>query len=231
MLEAVRRAVGVICPSEFSAAEVRELIGPQRVWVVPYAAHERFATGEALSAPALHALGVEPPFVVCAGGATARKNHAGLARAWRAVQSAFPRATLVLCGPQDARRDGLFGGLARVRCIGRVELSTLVGLVHAAQAVVVPSTYEGFGLPALEAMAAGVVVVAASRASLPEVCGDAAILVEPTAEDLAAGLAVALDDAPALAALRSRARERAALFSWERTAAAHLAAYREALLA
>jgi glycosyltransferase involved in cell wall biosynthesis len=92
--------------------------------------------------------------------------------------------------------------------------------------VVVPSTYEGFGLPALEAMAVGVPVVAADRSSLPEVCGDAAYLVEPDGPGLAGGLAAALDGGPDTRAMVGRGRIRAERFSWEASVAAHAELWR-----
>ena len=87
-----------------------------------------------------------------------------------------------------------------------------------------PSLYEGFGLPLLEAMACGVPVVASNRASLPEVCGGAAILVEPDQEALAAGIQRALENREGW---KERGLQRAAEFSWEKTAAATLEVYRE----
>lgn len=230
VLDSARRAAGVVCPSEFSAAEVRSLIGPRQVWVAPYAAHESFTMGQALTGPELAALGVDKPFVLCSGGATRRKNLAVLAAAWSTVRAAHPTATLVLSGPPDPRRSLAFADVAGTRLVGRLPLATLVGLMRASSVVVVPSTYEGFGLPALEGMACGVPVVAAARASLPEVCGDAAILVEPTADGLASGLISALSGGPEVEALRRAGPRRAATFSWARTAEAHLAAYAEALL-
>ncbi len=110
--------------------------------------------------------------------------------------------------------------------IGRVDDSTVRGVMAAASCVVVPSLYEGFGLPALEGMAAGVPVVAADRSSLPEVCGDAALLVEPDAEGLAAGVAAALDRGSAIEAMVGRAAARAATFTWEVSVAAHAELWR-----
>jgi glycosyltransferase involved in cell wall biosynthesis len=96
-----------------------------------------------------------------------------------------------------------------------------LGLLGTASVAVVPSLYEGFGLPALEGMAAGVPVVAARRAALPEVCGDAAYLVEPDGPGLAEGMIAALTDDRTTARQVSRGRDRAAEFTWEASAAAH----------
>lgn len=95
------------------------------------------------------------------------------------------------------------------------------GLVAGAAAVVVPSLYEGFGLPALEAMAAGVPLLSSNRSSLPEVVGSAATLVEPTGPGLAEGLEFVAGGDARVRELVSRGRDRAAQFTWSRSAQRH----------
>ena len=122
-------------------------------------------------------------------------------------------------------------GLERhVRQMSRVSEEDLVGLYNMANVFVLPSLYEGFGLPVLEAMACGTPVIAADAASLPEVVGDAGLLVDPRSpEDIAEAIAQVLKD-PALASdLRERGLRRAREFTWERTARGTLEAYHQVL--
>jgi alpha-1,3-rhamnosyl/mannosyltransferase len=113
-----------------------------------------------------------------------------------------------------------------VRFVEGVPTADLPALYSAAAAFVYPSLYEGFGLPPLEAMACGTPVVCSNAAALPEVTGDAAVLVDPRDEGaLAAALERVLDDSALRASLRGRALERARWFTWERCARATLAAY------
>jgi glycosyltransferase involved in cell wall biosynthesis len=97
--------------------------------------------------------------------------------------------------------------------------------MSAAAVVVMPSTYEGFGFPALEAMARGTAVVAANRASLPEICGDVARLAEPTRDGLAEALSTLLDDAGERESRAARGPAHAKPFTWERSARAHADVY------
>jgi glycosyltransferase involved in cell wall biosynthesis len=118
----------------------------------------------------------------------------------------------------------------RVRLLGPVPAADLAALYAAATAFVFPSLYEGFGLPPLEAMAQGTPVVASRASCLPEVLGDAALLVAPDDEEaLAEALRAILADPGLRAELSQRGLARAARFSWERTAASTLAVYQEVL--
>lgn len=98
-----------------------------------------------------------------------------------------------------------------------------------AAAVIVQSLYEGFGLPALEGMICGTPVVAAARGALPEVCGEAALLVEPEGDSLAEGLRRVLEDSALAKELSMAGPQRATTFSWAEAAQQHLRVYREAL--
>jgi glycosyltransferase involved in cell wall biosynthesis len=219
----------VICPSHFAADEVTTLLRPRRVWVIPNGVGEEVARAVPMSADELAVHGIGGPYVLHAGGATTRKNLDALAGAWKLVAARRPGSTLVLCGPPHPRRDRLFAGLPDVRYLGRLEPAVVARLMRSAAAVVVPSLYEGFGLPALEGMAAGVPVVAADRGALPEVCGTAALLVPATAGGIADGLAEVLDDGARAAELRARGPARAADFSWSSAADQTLKVYEEVL--
>jgi len=116
-----------------------------------------------------------------------------------------------------------------VRFLGFVPFETLRCFYQSAAAFVFPSRYEGFGLPPLEAMACGAPVVTSNVSSLPEVVGDAAVLVNPeNVFDIARGIKEVLLDEPLRAELIRRGREQALRFSWERTARQVLEIYQEA---
>nr|NLI51568.1 glycosyltransferase family 4 protein [Propionibacterium sp.] len=219
--EEARRAAAVICVSRFSAEEAVNLLGISEPHVVHNGVHERFFDAAPLPPAALSRLGITGPYVLTAGGASRRKNLEGLAVAWPKIRSSRPDLTLVLSGPEHPRRTALFKDLPGVRLVGRVADDLVPGLIAAASAVVVPSLYEGFGLPALEGMAAGVPVVAADTSSLPEVVGDGGVLVEPTPDALAAGTLWATSGDAEVAALVARGRARASEFTWERSAEGH----------
>jgi glycosyltransferase involved in cell wall biosynthesis len=224
-----RGAIGVVCPSQFAADEITEVLGVRRCWVATAGVDDRFRDPPPLAEAQREALGVPGPYVLHAGGSTLRKNLAALAGAWPAVHHAHPELTLLLTGPVNERRTTLFSGLAGVRLAGKVADDILPSVVGSATVLVVPSTYEGFGLPALEAMAAGTPVVASRCASLPEVVGDAGLLVEPVADGIADALIRVVADTALADDLRHKGLRRSADYTWRRTAQTHLDVYREVL--
>lgn len=225
----LRRARAVVSVSRFAADDVAERLGLERVHVVHNGVDERLTGARPAPAARLRALGIEGPYVLHAGGSSLRKNLEGLADAWPKVRSRFPGVSLVLAGPPSSRRDRLFGALDGAVRVGRVPDADVPGLLAAAAAVVVPSVYEGFGLPALEGLAVGTPVVAADRSSLPEVCGDAAVLVEPDGPAIAAGLEHVLAGGGDVDRMVARGRERARRFTWDASAAAHARLWRDVL--
>ena len=156
-------------------------------------------------------------FLLYPANAWPHKNHARLFEAFALVRRERPELRLVLTGAAHealAIPDG-------VESRGHVPLPELVELYRSAAAVVYPSLYEGFGIPCLEAMSCGAPVGASSVASLPEVCGDAAVYLDPTSvESIAEAIRRVLDDPP------SGGIEQAARFTWEACARQHDEVYR-----
>ena len=213
-----RRALHVVTVSEFSRGELVELLdlAPERVSVIPGGVGPAFAPA-ADPEPARRAHGLQRPYVLCVASQTARKNLGALVPA--AAQLAAEGIDVVVAGghrPQFARE----GDLAGLRMLGPVEDGLLPGLYAGAEAFVLPSLHEGFGLCVLEAMAAGVPVVAADAGALPETAGGAARLVAPQPEALRTALADLLDDPAERARLRAAGLERVKGLGWDRTAEA-----------
>jgi glycosyltransferase involved in cell wall biosynthesis len=227
--EELAKARAIICPSLFSATEIAATFGVPEPTVVPNGVDERFIKAQPLGRETLAGLGIRPPFVLHTGGCSLRKNLAELASAWALVREKRPDLSLVMTGPPHIRRERLFGGLPGTVITGRLPDDIVPHLMASAAAVVVPSLYEGFGLPALEAMAAGAPVVAANRSSLPEVCGDAAVLVEPRGGDLADALVDVCGGGKDVSARVERGRRRAASFTWDASAGEHARIWEAAL--
>ena len=203
----------------------------------PLHPHWQPAEGGAAGGPAAGAgretpvLGLEPrSYVLFVGTVEPRKGidvllaaHAGLRRA------GHPDLRLVVAGPPGWGSPPPLDGPGVV-APGRVDEATLDALYRSAAALAVPSRSEGFGLPALEAMARGCPVVASNAGALPEVVGDAGLLVPPGDPDALAGaLGRLLEDDSLAASLGAAGHRRAATFTWSACTAAHLAAYHAAL--
>jgi glycosyltransferase involved in cell wall biosynthesis len=221
----LRRAARVLVPTATVAAEVSERYGVAEadVSVTPEGVGQVFFGATPLADAALAAMGIRRPFAVAVGTLEPRKNLDRLLRAWTAA--GLDGWTLALAGPK-----GWGPGLPEtpgVVPIGWVGDDTLPGLLAAAEVFCYPSLYEGFGLPPLEAMAAGTPALVGAYSAAAEVVGDAAMVVDPTSPDaIAAGLTALAGDAMLSSRLARAGRARAAEFSWLRTATTTLAAYR-----
>lgn len=216
-----RRADAVICVSAFTAEDAAARLGVRDPIVVPNGVDERFFHASALPQEALAELGIRAPYILHMGGASRRKNLEALAGAWPTIRRASPELTLVLAGPAHPRRTELFAALEGTQLIGKVADGLVPGLVAGAELVVVPSLYEGFGLPAIEAMAAGTPVVAADTSALTEVVGGAGLLTAPTSAAIADAVVGMLSDVGLRTRLRTAGQARAAHYSWDRCVAGH----------
>jgi glycosyltransferase involved in cell wall biosynthesis len=226
---AVRTADAILTISESARADLAQFYPAARgrLAVTPLAADEAFRPQPAEAVAAARARHELPErYVLYLGSNKPHKNLGGLVAAWRLARAQAPGAALVIAGHQDARHPVVGAGEERVLLRPNVADADLPALYGGAELFAFPSLYEGFGLPPLEAMACGAPVLCANRASLPEVVGDAALLVDPLDTGaIAAGLVRLLGDAALRGELRARGLRRAAAFSWRRTAELTLGAY------
>ncbi|HZA51215.1 MAG TPA: glycosyltransferase family 1 protein [Myxococcaceae bacterium] len=221
-----RRAQALITVSEFSRAEVAEHLDlpPERLQVIPQGVDERFRPSAPPEVAAFRKrLALPPRFLLAIGNAKPHKNLEVIAR----IAPSLPVPVVLLAGRGAARRLGF---PASTRELGEVPEEDLPPLYAAAEGLLFPSYYEGFGLPPLEAMACGCPVIASRAASLPEVCGEAAMLVEPHSPEQwrEAALRICRDTA-LRATLSTGGFERAARYTWARCAQQTLAVYRRVL--
>ena len=235
VLRSACRADRVIAISEATKADLCDLysIDPRRISVVYPGVEPRFHPAEEPAAEravrARYGLG-DGPFILTVGTLQPRKNHARLVEAFARIG---PRYRLVIAGGRGwayqevSERVAQLGLDDRVIFPGYVDDADLPGLYRAASALAYPSLYEGFGLPVLEAMACGTPVMAADTSSLPEVVGEAGLLVDPLDVDALAGALVRLlEDEPLRARLREQGIRQAADFTWARAAAETWEIYR-----
>jgi glycosyltransferase involved in cell wall biosynthesis len=225
-----KEAKAVIVPSSFTSDElVREGFAADLLHVAHHGVEIPGPVDEETIALALRRVGVERPFVLTVGTLEPRKNFPFLTRVMTRVRERHPSVTLVRVGPPGWGHVPELSGPG-VRDLGAIDDGTLDALYRTAAVCATPSRYEGFGLPVLEAMARGCPVVASDTSSLPEVVGDAGVLVPP--DDLdgwVAALAAIVGDPARRQALHDTGLRRAAQFTWSRSARAHLAAYETAL--
>jgi len=248
LIRGLTRASRVIAVSEATRRDVEKLAGvaPYRMRMVYNAPNPEFLTPDGPDSAEersriMERYQIKPPFLLYAGNIRRHKNVARLVEAFAVVREelaahpVYAGLRLVIIGDTISQFPQVRQAVIRsrveqmVRFLGFVPLETLRCFYQAAAAFVFPSRYEGFGLPPLEAMACGTPVVTSNVSSLPEVVGDAAVLVNPeNVFDIVRGIREVLLDAPLRADLIRRGREQAARFSWARTARQVLEIYQEA---
>lgn len=221
---AARGAARVVAVSDTAAADIGAALSlpPEKISVVRTHAAEAFHPRPGAEARVAERLGLED-YVLAVGDLGPRKNIPALAQAARRVGG----PELAIVGRPGHGGDAILAQAA-ARWLGPVDDEVLADLYSAAAAVAVPSLYEGFGITALEAMACGTPVVVSNAGALPEVVGEAGVVVDPTVEGLAEGLSTALEPATA-ERLRAAGPQRAAVFSREATGEAAWATVKEAL--
>ncbi len=232
---AARSARVVITASEFSKRRIAEAFGVPlwKIHVIPWApSFESVSTEGRSQGPRWEAIRPDRPYVLHFGLVDPRKNTARVLAAWALLPVAVREAFLLLIvgvqGPALERYQAEAKQLGGVRVLGYVPEGEVWELLAGAAAVCYPTLYEGFGLPALDAMAAGVPVLTSAATSLPEVVGNAAVLVDPADETaIAAGLLRMLTDEGYRSELAGRGRDRAKAYTWERTAEATAAVFED----
>jgi glycosyltransferase involved in cell wall biosynthesis len=208
--QVTRFAALYLAVSEFTKRRIVEILGvePGRIRVVGNGVEDTFFSS-ATEPPAA------PPYVLVVGGLTWRKGGdfvLGVADRLAAIR---PEMSVFIAGASETEVADRAKARANVRQLGLVPAAELPDLVRRATALFFPSRYEGFGIPVLEAMAAGTPVVCSSAGALPEVAGDAAVYVGHEDETAAAEALLRLaDDLPLRAAMIGRGRERAEQFRW-----------------
>lgn len=237
-----RRAARILALSEHARTDIIETYGisPELVTAVPLAAANHFQRVDDIKElqRIRHTYGIGQDYILSVGSIQPRKNLKRLIAAYASLLSTRAAGSvpqLVIVGKhawlykETLRAIEKLGSSASVIVTGYVPEADLPGLYSGALCFVYPSYFEGFGLPPLEAMKCGAPVIAGNRASLPEVVGDAGLLVDPFNIDaIAAALGTVIDDPDLRSRLRAKGLNRARMFDWRETARRTLEVYQRA---
>lgn len=235
-----RRAGAIITVSEHARRDLVNVLGldPAHVVVVYEAAPDSFGPVEdtAVLQTLRRRYGLPDEFVLYVGTLEPRKNLPRLLDALAQVHSRGRRVPLVIAGANGWGMDNFMAHVAAlglsdsVHYLGYVPTDDLPGLYSLATLFAFPSLYEGFGLPPLEAMRCGTAVLTSRGTAMAEICGDAALLVDPRdSRAIAAGLWRMLSDASCRAALAERGQQQARQYTWSRAARETIAVYEQVL--
>src|SRR5579859_129062 len=234
----IRRSAHVITDSENARGQIMAVyrVPESRITAIPIgpgAGAEPIDADEARTE--LTGIGLDPsrPYLLAVGNLQPRKNLVRMVEAYQSVIEKHD-VDLVVVGPRHYRADDVVKAASslaqRVRFTGYITDRQLAACYRCSTAFVFPSLYEGFGLPAIEAMSHGVPMACSNAGALPEVCGDAAVLFDPTSvEAMAEAINAVLDDSSLRARLSAAGLARAKTFSWARTAELTLDVYRRAV--
>jgi glycosyltransferase involved in cell wall biosynthesis len=234
------RKIEIITVSDQSRQDIMQYLGVNggQLHIIPYGIGPQFRQlpPDSVRVHLAARFGISWPYILYVGALTQRKNIARAMQAFARIVNSFPALHFVLAGPQTWKQTPVESLVESLNIRNRVFLTgpltdlDLPILYNGAELFIFPSLYEGFGLPPLEAMACGTPVVTSNISSLPEVTGEAALLVDPLdVQGIAQAMRRVLED-PALAAeMRQKGLAQAARFTWERTTRETLAVYKKVL--
>ena len=236
----IERANHVICDSECTRTDVLELVGrkPEHVTTIHLAQRRLFKEPKDELQRVLARKGANGgrPYFLAVSTIEPRKNYVRLVRAFAQIQEKFPELRLIIAGAKrsawnDVRETIRATGMSEnIHVLGHVADQKILELLWGCEALVYPSLYEGFGLPALEAMACGTPVICSAAGSLGEVVGNAAVIVDPLHVDsIAEGMRSVAQFRELQTQLRKKSLEHASKFSWDKTAEQTIAVYRNVI--
>ncbi len=233
----LERADVIIVPSASTASDLQayEVAARSKIRIIPLGLNPVFRPIPAPQKEPLRALGLEGDFILAVGSVEPRKNLVRLLEAFSMLKDRHGiQHKLAIVGPEGWMQDEVRRNVTNRRLSDHVVFTGFVTdeilnlLYNAAGLLVYPSLYEGFGMPPLEAMAAGCPVAVSRVSSLPEVVGDAGVYLEPLdAGDIARAILQILNSPDLRSRLVDSGRRRSKEFSWQKTAAATLGVYRE----